>query len=207
MGYFRKKGNEMLLYYRTVTFLPKIKNNEALVGHCLKVLHGVCTKYTINTIGVSFPEWGKETIGDKISFISPKPLELDFLLQQNYFAEMTALGYFSISESTTVPEECNLAIFRRNQKIDQATPNGQRIRAERLAKRAVDRSNSAIRFTPKDLVFDHYHSIPISSTRSGKSFRLNLQYQQLDTVTDGQWAFSSYGLANQDLESCPVPVI
>ena len=197
----------MLLYYRTVTFLPKIKNNEALVGHCLKVLHGVCTKYAINTIGVSFPEWGQETIGDKISFISPNQLELDFLLQQTYFAEMTGLGYFSISESTMVPEECNLAVFRRNQKIDQATPNGQRIRAERLAKRAMDRSESPIRFTQKDLVFAHYHSIPISSTRSGKSFRLNLQYQQLDTVTDGQWAFSSYGLANQDLESCPVPVI
>lgn len=197
----------MILYYRTVTFLPKIKNNEALVGHCLKVLHGVCTQYTINTIGVSFPEWREETIGDKISFISPKPLELDFLLQQTYFAEMTALGYFCISELTTVPEECNLVVFRRNQKIDQATPNGQRIRAERLAKRAMNRGYSPIRFTPEDLVFEHYHSIPITSTRSGKSFRLNLQYQRLDTVPDGQWAFSSYGLANRELESSPVPVI
>jgi CRISPR-associated endonuclease Csy4 len=197
----------MELYYRKITFLPKIKNNEALVGHCLKVLHGICTKYTINTIGVSFPEWEKETIGDKISFISPNPLELDFLLQQTYFAEMTALGYFNISESTTVPEECNLAVFRRNQKIDQATPNGLRIRAERLAKRAMNRGDSLIQHTPKDLVFEHYHSIPVTSTRNGKSFRLNLQYQQLDTVTYGQWAFSSYGLANQELKSCPVPVI
>nr|WP_172403905.1 type I-F CRISPR-associated endoribonuclease Cas6/Csy4 [Vibrio parahaemolyticus] len=100
----------MILYYRTVTFLPKIKNNEALVGHCLKVLHGVCTKYTINTIGVSFPEWGKETIGDKISFISPNQLELDFLLQQTYFSEMTGLGYFNISDSTPAPEQCNRAV-------------------------------------------------------------------------------------------------
>ncbi|WMN89114.1 type I-F CRISPR-associated endoribonuclease Cas6/Csy4 [Vibrio parahaemolyticus] len=197
----------MILYYRTVTFLPKIKNNEALVGHCLKVLHGICTKYTINTIGVSFPEWRKETIGDKISFISPNQLELDFLLQQTYFSEMTGLGYFNISDSTLAPEQCNRAVFRRNQKIDQATPNGQRIRAERLAKRAMNRGDSPIRFIPKDLVFEHYHSIPITSTRSGKSFRLNLQYQQLDTVPDGQWAFSSYGLANQKLKSSPVPVI
>jgi len=197
----------MILYYRTVTFLPKIKNNEALVGHCLKVLHGVCTKYTINTIGVSFPEWGEETIGDKISFISPNQLELDFLLQQTYFSEMTALGYLNISQSKSVPEQCNLAVFRRNQKIDQATPNGQRIKAERLAKRAINRGDSPIRFAPKDLVLGHYHSIPITSTRSGKSFRLNLQYQPLDTVPDGQWTFSSYGLANQELESGPVPVI
>lgn len=197
----------MTLYYRTITFLPKIKNNEALVGHCLKVLHGVCTKYTINTIGVSFPEWGEETIGDKISFISPNQLELDFLLQQTYFSEMTGLGYFNISEPKEVPKECNLAVFRRNQKIDQATPNGQRIRAERLAKRTMNRGDSPIRFIPKDVVFEHYHSIPITSTRSGKSFRLNLQSQQLDQVTGGQWAFSSYGLANRELESCPVPVI
>jgi len=196
-----------MLYYRTVTFLPIKKNNEALIGCCLKVLHGVCTKYTINTIGVSFPEWRKETIGDKISFISPNPLELDFLLQQAYFADMTALGYFNISESTMVPEECHLAVFRRNQKIDQATPNGQRIRAERLAKRARDRGDSPTRFTPEDLVFEHYHSIPIASTRSGQSFRLNLQYQQLNAATYGKWAFSSYGLANKELESCPVPVI
>lgn len=146
----------MMLYYRTVTFLPKRKNNEVLVGNCLKVLHGVCTKYTINTIGVSFPAWGKETIGDKISFISPNQLELDFLLQQTYFAEMVGLAYFSISESTAVPEQCNQAVFRRNQKIDQATPNGQRIRAERLAKRAMNRGDSPIQFTSKDLVFDHY---------------------------------------------------
>lgn len=203
----------MDLYYRQITFLPKYKNNEALVGRCLKILHGVCKKHEedgisiVNTIAVSFPMWDKHTIGEKISFISPTPLEIDHLLQQHYFSEMVSLGYFQISKLTIVPKGCDHGTFRRNQKIDQSTPNGQRIRAERLAKRAMDRSESPIRFTPKDLVFDHYHSIPITSTRRGKSFRLNLQYQQLNTVTDGRWAFSSYGLANQELESCPVPVI
>jgi CRISPR-associated endonuclease Csy4 len=187
--------------------MPKYKNNEALVGRCLKILHGVCVKYKINTIAVSFPNWSSESIGDKISFISPNPLELDFLLQQTYFSEMVSLNYFKLSKLAIVPEQCELAYFKRNQKIDQSTPNGQKIKAERLAKRALERGDILDKFTPKSQTFSHYHSVPITSTRSQNSFRLNLQCHSSKEKVQGNWAFSSYGLSNQKMKSMPVPII
>ncbi len=203
----------MQLYYRQVTFLPSYKNNEFLVGRCLKILHGVCTRHqnkgikTINTVGVSFPKWSEQTIGEKISFISPSPLDVDFLLQQRYFTEMESLGYFHLSEISEVPDGCEYAIYRRNQKIDQSTPNGLKQRAKRFAKRASQRGEPLAKFIPIDYTFEHYHSIPISSSSAGDSFRLNLQCQKINSDVKGKQTYSSYGLASQELKSLPIPII
>ncbi|MEZ9640275.1 type I-F CRISPR-associated endoribonuclease Cas6/Csy4 [Vibrio cyclitrophicus] len=56
----------MKWYYKTVTFLPARCNNESLAAKCLRILHGFNYEYETRNIGVSFPLWSDDTIGNKI---------------------------------------------------------------------------------------------------------------------------------------------
>ncbi|MCF7361753.1 type I-F CRISPR-associated endoribonuclease Cas6/Csy4 [Vibrio sp. A1-b2] len=198
----------MELYYRTITFLPEYRNNEAIAAKCLKELHSFNYEYKTRSIGVSFPLWNQETVGQKITFVSTNKMELDFLLSRRYFTQMIKLGYFSISFVQIVPDDCSYALFRRKQSIDKATPAGQARELKRLERRALERGEV---FDPASYskntihAFHSYHSLKEDSS-SGNRFRLNIQMENLeDTISTGR--FSSYGLGNTDNSLQVVPLI
>ncbi|MHA2940397.1 type I-F CRISPR-associated endoribonuclease Cas6/Csy4 [Vibrio sp. RC27] len=198
----------MAWYYRSVTFLPEHRNNEVLVGKCLKKLHSFCKKYKTNAIGVSFPCWTEETIGNRITFVSQDPMKLDFLLSQTYFREMELLGYFVITSCTNVPTDCTYVLFRRNQMIDETTQLGQERKARRREARAIKRGEDTS--IPKNIqqtifIVEHYHSVPMSSKSKKSKFRLNIQ-RELEPPSIEKSRFTSYGLSNKVdcLQSVPL---
>ncbi|PNH98474.1 type I-F CRISPR-associated endoribonuclease Cas6/Csy4 [Vibrio diazotrophicus] len=198
----------MELYYRTVTFLPEYRNNEAIAAKCLKELHSFNYEYNTRSIGISFPLWNQETVGKKITYVSTNKMELDFLLSRKYFTQMTKLGYFNVSTAQIVPDDCSYALFKRSQSIDKATPAGQARELKRLERRALGRGEI---FDPTSYSknttheFQSYHSLEEDSS-GGNKFRLNIQMEQLENTID-TGTFSSYGLGNTDNSLQLVPLI
>lgn len=196
-------------YYKTVTFLPERCNNESLAAKCLQVLHGFNYEYETRNIGVSFPLWSDESIGNKVSFISTNRIELDLLLKQHYFTQMKHLHYFDISKTTIVPDTCKYVSFKRCQSIDKTSLARQATKMKRLEKRAIARGESFDYYSlkPKEnFVIAHYHSLEEHSQSNKMGFRLNIRIYP-ETTLKGDFVFSSYGLANTESSFQPVPLI
>ena len=195
-------------YYKTIRFVPTNCNNEFLAAKCINILHGFSYRYDTRSIGVSFPNWCNETVGDRISFVSIEKMTLDYLLTQNYFKEMQDLGYFNISKTLIVPIECNFACFKRYQKIDKSSAPGFHRKIKRLAKRAHNRGevfdNKKYNIY-KQCDIGHYHSLAEESKSKGYGFRLNIQRTNEVSINNIP-IFSSYGLANtaHTLQSVPI---
>ncbi|MGF1711470.1 type I-F CRISPR-associated endoribonuclease Cas6/Csy4 [Vibrio kagoshimensis] len=199
----------MTWYYKTVTFLPARCNNESLAAKCLQILHGFNYEYETRNIGVSFPLWSDDTIGNKISFVSTNKIELDLLLKQHYFTQMKDLHYFDISNTKVVPDGCEYVSFKRCQSIDKATPAGQARKLKRLQKRAEARGEEfdLPSIKPQEIVaLHHYHSLEEDSKSRDDSFRLNIRMFK-ESSLDGDALFSSYGLANTENTFQTVPLI
>ncbi|MGF1760850.1 type I-F CRISPR-associated endoribonuclease Cas6/Csy4 [Photobacterium sagamiensis] len=197
----------MTRFFKTVTFLPEDRNNEVLVGRCIHILHGVCMNNEINDIGLSFPNWCIETVGERISFISKDKRNLEFLLNQQYFFQMERLGYFNISEThpvNTQPEDD--VLFIRNQAIDNSFPGALRRDIKRAERRAFERGEEyTATYAPTHYEQEHYHTIAVSSGSKRTNFRLNIQMVKPNAPIDGE--FTSYGLSNKSDTQCSVPVI
>ncbi|MGR5339138.1 type I-F CRISPR-associated endoribonuclease Cas6/Csy4 [Vibrio astriarenae] len=199
----------MSWYYKTVTFLPAQCNNESLAARCIRILHGFNYEYETRSIGVSFPLWCDDTIGGKLTFVSKNRIELDLLLRQQYFTQMEELGYFNISKTTLVPEDCEYVSFRRCQSIDKTTPAGQARKARRSKRRAEERGESldARSLAQKEhVVIKHYHSLEEYSQSKKTNFRLNIR-MSYEQSAKGDSVFSSYGLANTESSFQSVPLI
>ncbi|KKK57255.1 hypothetical protein LCGC14_3056330, partial [marine sediment metagenome] len=56
----------MKRYYFTITYLPKNCDVSLLAGRCIGILHGFMSSREISNIGVCFPKWNKQTIGDEL---------------------------------------------------------------------------------------------------------------------------------------------
>lgn len=197
----------MTYFFKTVTFLPKNKDNETLVGRCIQILHRVCMGYSINDIGISFPNWGMSTIGDRITFISTDRKNLEFLLNQQYFFEMEKLGYFSICDTEEIIESSEKnVLFIRNQSIDNSFPGALRRDLKRGEIRTLERGEQ---YSPiyegQCINIGHYHSIPVTSGSKKTDFRLNITMQELNKPING--IFTSYGLSNKTDKQCSVPLI
>ncbi|PNH79168.1 type I-F CRISPR-associated endoribonuclease Cas6/Csy4 [Vibrio diazotrophicus] len=195
-------------YYRTITFLPEYRNNEALAAKCIKELHSFNYKYSTRSIGISFPLWTQETIGRKLTFVSTNKMELDFLISRTYFNQMVKLSYFSISNSRAVPEDCSYALFSRKQSIDKSTSSGLARKLKRLGRRALERGetfNPALYSKNVQIEFQHYHSLEEESS-SGDKFSLRIQ-MNLSVDNKGKAIFSSYGLGNSEGGLRLVPLI
>ncbi|MBL4828896.1 MAG: type I-F CRISPR-associated endoribonuclease Cas6/Csy4 [Aliivibrio sp.] len=199
----------MKWYYKTVTFLPARCNNASLAAKCLRVLHGFNYEYETRNIGISFPLWCDDTVGNKISFVSTNRIELDLLLQQRYFTQMKELRYFDISNTSVVPDGCEYVSFKRCQSIDKTTPAGQARKAKRLKIRAEERGEEfdLPSFKQQEVVtLPHYHSLEEDSKSRADSFRLNIRMFE-EASLDGDALFSSYGLANTENTFQPVSLI
>jgi CRISPR-associated endonuclease Csy4 len=194
-------------FFKTVTFLPKDRNNEVITGNCIHILHGVCKRHQINDIGISFPKWCNETVGNEITFISTNSKNLEFLLNQQYFFQMVRLNYFNISTIEPVPTHVeNNAIFIRNQTIDNSFPGALQRNRKRAEKRALARGESySAPYFPIKHELAHYHTIAVSSGSKQTNFRLNIQMINLDAPIEGE--FTSYGLSNKSDKRCSVPLI
>ncbi|WP_305374308.1 type I-F CRISPR-associated endoribonuclease Cas6/Csy4 [Photobacterium leiognathi] len=126
-------------YYISIHFISTHCNNEVLAAKCIKILHGFSYRNNIRSIGISFPNWSEETVGNKISFVSTDKIILESLIKQKYFMEMHNLGFFTISETLVAPTDCDFVSFKRCQKIDKSSAAGFNRKIQRLAKRAKAR--------------------------------------------------------------------
>lgn len=197
----------MQRFFKTIQFLPEDRNNEVLVGNCIHILHGVCKRHNINNIGISFPDWCHETVGERITFISTNQQNLEYLLNQEYFFRMLQLKYFSISDTKLVTSAPNQeAIFIRNQAIDNGSPSAVRRDIKRAKKRALESGIQYIEpYASSQKTFEHYHRIPIASQSTKTDFKINIQQLKVSQKVEGD--FGNYGLSNKSDKQCSVPMI
>ena len=196
----------MSRYYFTVHFLPESANVNLLVGRCLFIMHGYICKKNIQGIGVSFPHWSDESIGNVIAFFYSDKATLNALSQQRFFNDMKECGFFSISSTRQVPSDCPEVRFKRNQTIKKILPGEKRRRLERLKKRALAQGRE---FKPEKLKivreFDSFHQISVDSV--SKSADVQLYIQKELGVEYCESSFNSYGLATNDKHLGTVPDI
>lgn len=197
----------MQRFFKTIQFLPEDRNNEVLAGKRIHILHGVCKRHNINNIGISFPDWCYETIGERMTFVSTNQQHLDYLLNQEYFFRMLQLEYFSISDTkliTITPTQ--EAIFIRNQAIDNNSPGAVRRDIKRAKKRALERGIQYIEpYASTQKTFEHYHQVPVASQSTKTDFKINIQQFKVDHKIEGH--FGHYGLSNKSDKQCSVPLI
>jgi CRISPR-associated endonuclease Csy4 len=99
-------------YYFTITYLPKNCDVSLLAGRCIGILHGFMSSREISNIGVCFPKWNEQTIGNQIAFVSTDKEQLTNLSQQSYFGMMAHDKLFYLSKILDVPTSENECVFR-----------------------------------------------------------------------------------------------
>ena len=186
-------------YFFVIKFLPEHADPELLSGRSISVLHGFIKTNEIlnNSIGISFPKWSDDSIGMTIAFISTDRECLCGLSYQPYFAYMKKEGFFDISQITEVPCEVNELRFVRNSAIDKSFLKSKNKRLKRSERRAREANREYNPVAREDRIFDHFHSIPMSSKGTERDFVLQVQQKTCDIVRmDNQ--FNSYGFATND---------
>lgn len=184
----------MQRYYFIVKILPEDSNLALLLGRCISILHGFICKNSISGLGISFPGWSDESIGNTIAFVHVDTDVLKKLQSQSYFQDMQNFGVFKIFDNQPVPGDCSEVIFKRNQAIAKMFVGDARRRLKRLEKRALQRGEV---FNPvknqSEREFDIFHCVALGSTSSKQEFLLHIQRER---VTNHQNAeFNQYGLA------------
>lgn len=194
----------MKRYYFTVTYLPKTCDVSLLAGRCISILHGFVSSREISHIGVCFPNWNEQTVGDQIAFVSTDKKQLNNLSQQNYFEMMTHDKLFSLSKILDVPTSQSEVMFVRNQSVAKVFVGEKQRRLRRAKRRAEARGevyNPEYQYETKDI--GHFHSIPITSKGNGQSFVLHIQKIENTNALGNQ--FNNYGLATNQVLKGTVP--
>jgi CRISPR-associated endonuclease Csy4 len=195
-------------FYFFISFLGKDINEIFLVGRCLKILHGFYHRHSIYDIGVSFPDWSNNSIGNRLVFVSTNESSLKFLKVQKYFVDMVELNYFHISHiNKCILEPKNSAIFSRNQKADELTVYAQKRKLKRLIKRAEKRGEiyQPKGRQPSELIIPFHHEIPISSRENENDFAIKIEKKAFSELNSE--IFNSYGLSTNQKITNPVPII
>ncbi len=198
------KKTNLIRYYFFITFLKDQKNNELLASRCIDELHWLIARDKPSRVGVSFPSWSKESVGDKIAFVSIDESRLLSLRNIDYFHDMSDDGNFLISDIHTVPEGLPEVQFRKNKRIEKIFEGGQRRRAERAAKRA--KISGRVYKAPKKFdrrCEDHFHKLKRVSLSTGHPHPLYIQkYSKADIP---KCDFDHFGFATNELYSGTVP--
>ncbi|MBB1317333.1 type I-F CRISPR-associated endoribonuclease Cas6/Csy4 [Shewanella sp. SR43-4] len=189
----------MKRYYFMVRFIPKEANLALLTGRCISIMHGYICKHDIQGLGVSFPAWSGESIGNIIAFIHTDSNVLNALRLQSYFQDMKECGFFEVGEVSTVPTGFGEVRFKRNQGIAKMFVGEARRRLKRLEQRALVRGEH---FEPKKnsepREFDTFHRIAISSQSNNQDYILHIQ--KCIVEKQDKAVFNRYGFAtNQEL--------
>lgn len=194
-------------YFFYIRYLMPSANHAFLAGRCIACLHGFISgpKIMSSGIGVSFPSWAKETVGDSIVFVSKDINALSYLSSVRYFKNMADEGFIDISDIKMVPATLEEVRFIRNQHVAKSFPGEIKRRLIRSKNRAEKRSET---FMPGSVVsdrfVDHCHVIPIDSRSSGQRFPLYVQYEALGEESRCD-SYNSYGLATKQTHSGSVP--
>jgi len=191
-------------YYFTITYLPKNCDVSLLAGRCIGILHGFMSSREISNIGVCFPKWNEQSIGNEVAFVSTDKKQLTNLSQQSYFEMMAHDKLFGLSTILEVPTEQNEVMFIRNQSVAKAFVGEKRRRLKRAKKRAEARGevyNPEYKFEAKDI--GHFHSIPVSSKANGQSYVLHIQ--KIENAESIKNQFNNYGLATNQASQGTVP--
>lgn len=194
----------MKRYYFTITYLPKNCDVILLAGRCIGILHGFMSSREISNIGVCFPKWNDQTIGEQISFVSTDRKQLTNLSQQSYFEMMAHDKLFYSSKILEVPTNQRDVMFVRNQSIAKAFVGEKQRRLKRAKKRAEARGevyNPEYKFEEKAI--GHFHSIPVSSKGNGNNFILHIQKIEKAEPINNQ--FNNYGFATNQTFQGMVP--
>ncbi len=196
----------MIRYYFIVTFLPKNCDVSLLAGRCIGILHGFMSARGISNIGVCFPKWGENSIGDQIAFVTTDKKQLTNLSQQGYFEMMAHDKLFDLSKIFEVSTEQSEVMFIRNQSVAKAFIGEKKRRLKRAKKRAEARGevyNPEYKFEEKHI--EHFHSIPVSSKDNGQSFVLHIQRVEKANTIENQ--FNNYGFATNQTLQGSVPLL
>ena len=194
----------MKRYYFTITYLPKNCDVSLLAGRCIGILHGFMSSREISNIGVCFPKWNEQTIGNQIAFVSTDKKQLTNLSQQSYFEMMAHDKLFDLSKILEVPTNQSDVMFVRNQSVAKAFVGEKQRRLKRAKKRAEARGevyNPEYKFEAKYI--GHFHSIPVSSKGNGENFILHIQ--RIENAESIKNQFNNYGFATNQTFLGTVP--
>ncbi|MGO3276369.1 type I-F CRISPR-associated endoribonuclease Cas6/Csy4 [Halomonas sp.] len=194
-------------YFFYIRYLMPSANHAFLAGRCIACLHGLMSgsKIASSGIGVSFPSWATDSVGDSIAFVSKDINALFYLSSVRYFKNMADEGFIEISDIKMVPATLEEVRFIRNQHVAKSFPGEIKRRLIRSKNRAEKRGET---FMPGSVVsdrfVDHCHVIPIDSRSSGQRFPLYVQYEALGEESQCD-SYNSYGLATKQTHSGSVP--
>lgn len=194
-------------YFFYIRYLMPSANHAFLAGRCVACLHGFISgpKITNSGIGVSFPSWSVDTVGDSIAFVSKDINALSYLSSARYFKNMADEGFIDVSDIKMVPATLEEVRFIRNQHVAKSFPGEIKRRLIRSKNRAEKRGET---FMPSSAVSDRFvdqcHVIPIDSRSSGQRFPLYVQLEALGEESKCD-SYNSYGLATQHTHSGSVP--
>jgi len=194
-------------YFFYIRYLMPSANHAFLAGRCIACLHGFMSgpKITSSGIGVSFPSWTTDTVGDSIAFVSKDVDALSYLSSAQYFKNMEGEGFIEVSDIKMVSNALEEVRFLRNQHMAKSFPGEIKRRLIRAKKRAEKRGETFISSSVvSDRFVDHCHVIPIDSRSSGQRFPLYVQLEALGEEIKFD-SYNSYGLATQHTHSGSVP--
>ncbi|MEZ8106614.1 type I-F CRISPR-associated endoribonuclease Cas6/Csy4 [Vibrio cortegadensis] len=186
-------------YYFCIRYLPDHADCGLLTGRCISQMHKfmVNNQQAMNQIGVSFPNWGVDSIGDTIAFVSEDKELLIGLSFQPYFSVMKEEELFELSSVSEVREGAAEVRFVRNQTIGKSFIGSKKRRMKRSMARAELTGTESLPVANEEREIDHFHRVLISSGSSKQDFVLHIQKEHVGNrnITN----FNSYGLAtNQD---------
>lgn len=192
-------------YFFVVKFLPDYADTSLLCGRCISIMHGFINKNPTgkNAVGVSFPFWTEESLGNAIAFVAEDKELLIGLSFQPYFSLMKEEGLFELSVVLPVADDAKEVRFIRNQAIGKSFLGSKRRRMKRAQDRAEKLGNIQPNKVNEDRVFDNFHRIPLSSQSTNQGIMLHVQKEECVDIMLNQ--FNSYGLATNQAWKGTVP--
>ncbi|MCD9523204.1 type I-F CRISPR-associated endoribonuclease Cas6/Csy4 [Photobacterium carnosum] len=192
-------------YFVVIRYLVDDIDVGLVAGRCISILHGVlCSKANkYRGIGVAFPQWSSDNLGNEIAFVSSDKSALQFLINQPYFEMMVSDNVFAISCVCIVPNDLPEVRFKRNQNIAKCFTGEKRRRLERAKRRAKERGEI---FEPindyQNREVGIFHRVFMTSKQSGQRYILHIQKELSLSVSD---TFTSYGFATNKEYQGSVP--
>ncbi|MGO2323934.1 type I-F CRISPR-associated endoribonuclease Cas6/Csy4 [Vibrio casei] len=192
-------------YFFVVKFLPDYADTSLLCGRCISIMHGFINKNPTgkNAVGVSFPFWTEESLGNAIAFVAEDKELLIGLSFQPYFSLMKEEGLFELSAVLPVADDAKEVRFIRNQAIGKSFLGSKRRRMKRAQDRAEKLGNIQPNKVNEDRVFDNFHRIPLSSQSTNQDIMLHVQKEGCVDIRLNH--FNSYGLATNQAWKGTVP--
>ncbi|WGY47396.1 type I-F CRISPR-associated endoribonuclease Cas6/Csy4 [Vibrio sp. ABG19] len=131
-------------YYFSTQFEPESADNELLAGRCIAAMHGFMSnarnQHFRHTVGIAFPKWDRNTIGNVVCFFSQHRDILTGLSFQPYFSTMVNEEIFVLTDIQEVPATSDRVRFVRNRTIGKSFIGSKKRRVERVLRRAGERN-------------------------------------------------------------------